>query len=152
VSARDTGVVIYTDGGASPNPGAGGWAAVLQYGAVVKELSGGEPHTTNNRMELIAAIEALSALRRSCRVRLFTDSQYLQRGVTEWMPKWKRNGWARGRTGAVKNLDLWMKLDELTARHEISWNWVRGHSGVELNERCDQLVHEAREAVRRGGD
>lgn len=151
MSTRTASVVVYTDGGASPNPGAGGWAAVLQYRGAMKEISGGERHTTNNRMELTAAIEALSSLKRPCRVQLYTDSQYVQRGVTEWMPKWKRNGWARGRSGTVKNLDLWQKLDELASRHEVTWSWVPGHAGVELNERCDELVHEAREAMKNGG-
>lgn len=140
-------VTIYTDGGADPNPGLGGWGAVLRFGAREKELSGAEPGTTNNRMEMTAAIEALSALKRPCRVVLYTDSQYLQRGITEWMPKWKQKNWTRGRQ-PVKNVDLWKQLDALTQTHEVEWRWVRGHAGVELNERCDRLVHQARARLR----
>ena len=140
-------VTIYTDGGADPNPGLGGWAAVMQYDGRMKELSGGEHDTTNNRMELTAAIEALSALKRPCRVVLYTDSQYLQRGVTEWMPNWKHKNWTRGRN-PVKNVDLWKQLDALVQTHAVDWRWVRGHTGVELNERCDMLVHQARARLR----
>lgn len=136
-------VTVYTDGGCDPNPGRGGWGAVLIYRERIRELSGHEDVTTNNRMELTAAVKALEALRRSCRVALYTDSQYLQKGITDWMPKWKRNGW-RTRTGAVKNQDLWQRLDELAARHDITWHWVKGHAGNTFNERCDELVHEAR--------
>ena len=132
-------VVIYTDGGCRPNPGAGGWAAVLMYGDVRKELSGGEPETTNNRMELTAAVRALEALRRRCEVTLHTDSQYLQKGVTSWMASWKRRGWKRS-GGGLKNVDLWKALDVLTQKHEIRWRWVKGHAGNLENERCDELV------------
>lgn len=136
-------VTIYTDGGCDPNPGVGGWGAVLIHGAHRKELSGGAPESTNNRMEMTAAIEALRALKRPCRVTLYTDSEYLKRGVTEWMPGWKRRGWKRGRDGEVKNVDLWQALDAEIQRHEIEWRWVRGHSGVPENERCDVLAQEA---------
>jgi ribonuclease HI len=148
---KDT-VIVYTDGGCDPNPGVGGWSAVLRYQGQERELSGGAPDTTNNRMELTAAIEALKALKRPCRVELHTDSQYLQRGVTEWMPAWKRNGW-RTRSGPVKNQDLWRELDIQLARHQVGWSWVRGHAGDECNERCDVLASAAirrqREALSR---
>ncbi len=139
-------VVIHTDGGCEPNPGVGGWAAVLQYGDSIKELSGAHPETTNNRMEMTAAIEALTALKRPCHVRLHTDSEYLKRGITEWMPNWKRNNWQRGKK-PVKNLDLWMTLDNLVSKHTIEWCWVKGHDGNELNERCDELASDAIRAL-----
>ncbi len=132
-------VEIYTDGGCEPNPGVGGWAAVLRCGDRAKELSGGAPDTTNNRMELTAAIEALKALRRPCRVVLHTDSQYLKNGVTQWMPAWRRRNWSR-KGGELKNVDLWQELDGLTRAHEIEWKWVRGHAGHVFNERCDELA------------
>mgnify|MGYP006301295803 CR=1 FL=1 len=136
------GVTIYTDGGAAPNPGTGGWAAVLMWGGKERELRGGEVRTTNNRMELTAALEALAALKRRCRVELHTDSQYLQRGVTEWLPGWKRRNWRR-KTGSIKNEDLWRALDAQLEKHEINWYWVRGHAGNHYNERCDALVGES---------
>ncbi len=135
-------VTVYTDGGCEPNPGTGGWGVVLVCDGQYKELSGGEPQTTNNRMELTAALEALKALRKRCAVLLYTDSQYVKRGITEWMPAWKRKGWKR-KTGAVKNLDLWQELDALAQKHDIEWRWVRGHSGDPLNERCDELAGQA---------
>ena len=138
-------VVIYTDGACDPNPGPGGWAAILMYKERAKELSGGERNTTNNRMELTAAIKALEALKRPCTVALHTDSQYLQRGITEWLPSWKRRGWVRG-SGTVKNLDLWKALDALTQKHDVQWRWVPGHAGHTHNERCDTL---ARDAIQR---
>ena len=140
-------VIIYTDGGCEPNPGVGGWAAVLAWNGTVKELSGGEPHTTNNRMELTAAIRALEALKRPCKVVLHTDSQYLRNGVTAWMPAWKKRNWTR-KGGPLKNVDLWKRLDELTRKHEVSWKWVRGHAGDPVNERCDTLATAARVRVR----
>lgn len=135
-------VIIYTDGACDPNPGPGGWAAVLMYKDHMKELSGCESRTTNNRMELIAAIAALNSLKRPCPVTVHTDSQYLQRGITEWMPGWKRRGWLRGR-GKVKNVDLWQELDALTQKHDVKWQWVPGHAGHLYNERCDELAREA---------
>ena len=134
-------VLIYTDGGCEPNPGIGGWGVVLLYNEHTKELSGGEPDTTNNRMELTAAIEGLSALSRKCEVVLVTDSEYVKRGITEWMPAWKRRGWVR-KGGELKNIDLWKQLDVLTQKHTIEWRWVKGHAGNELNERCDILAKE----------
>jgi len=134
-------VVIYTDGGADPNPGAGGWAAVLEYNGRVKEVVGGEAHTTNNRMELTAAIEALESLSRPCKVVFYTDSQYVRQGITTWMVKWKQNGW-RTRGGPVKNQDLWKRLDAARLQHEIEWRWVPGHAGIPGNERCDELAGE----------
>jgi len=146
-------VTIYTDGGADPNPGPGGWAAILleEAGGRAKEISGAEPFTTNNRMELTAAIEALTALKVRCRVRLLTDSQYLRRGVTEWLPGWAARGFNR-KDGALQNEDLWRRLAELIERHEVRWEWVRGHSGDRHNERADRLVHEARAELRQGAD
>ena len=142
-------VTIYTDGGCIPNPGVGGWGAVLLYRDAARELSGGEVNTTNNRMELTAAVRALETLRRPCTVVLCTDSQYLKNGITSWLPSWKRNGWKR-KGGSLKNIDLWRRLDELAADHDICWRWVRGHAGDMHNERCDELA--SREiSKRRGG-
>ncbi len=142
-------VVIYTDGGCEPNPGVGGWGAVLLYGGHLKEISGGAPETTNNRMELTAAIEALSALKRPCRIQLYTDSEYVKRGITEWIVSWKKKHWTR-REGPVKNVDLWQRLDALVEKHEVEWRWVRGHTGNTYNERCDELAGAAIQALRRG--
>lgn len=135
-------VTIYTDGACQGNPGPGGWGAILCAAQQEKELSGGERYTTNNRMELRAALEALCALTESCQVTLYTDSQYLKRGITEWLPNWKRRNWAR-KGGALANVDLWKKLDEEIGRHEIRWEWVRGHSGHKLNDRVDRLAKKA---------
>lgn len=135
-------VLIYTDGACSGNPGPGGWGAILRSGKHERELSGGEKDTTNNRMELTAALEALRALTQPCTVTLFTDSEYLKRGITEWLPNWKKRNWQR-KGGKLANVDLWMKLDEEINRHEISWRWVRGHAGNRLNERVDQLARKA---------
>jgi len=146
VSNNET-VIIYTDGGCEPNPGLGGWGVVMQYKGTLKELSGCEAVTTNNRMELTAAVKALEALRRSCKIMLYTDSQYLQKGVTTWMVNWKRNNWRR-KGGPVKNIDLWKKLDELIKDHKVEWHWVRGHSGNPMNERCDVLAREARKHLK----
>lgn len=132
-------VEIYTDGGCEPNPGVGGWAAILTCDGKTRELSGGDPKTTNNRMELMAAIKALEALRRRCTVVLYTDSQYVRKGITQWLPGWKRKNWRR-KGGAVKNVDLWMQLDELAQAHDVEWKWVRGHTGDPCNERCDELA------------
>ncbi|HDP33666.1 MAG TPA: ribonuclease HI [Candidatus Hydrogenedentes bacterium] len=135
-------VTIYTDGGCEPNPGVGGWGAVLIYGNHVKELSGGEPFSTNNRMELTAAIAALSELKRPCKVKLHSDSIYLVKGMTEWIHAWKRKQWRRG-SKPVLNLELWQTLDALSERHDIKWIWVRGHDGNRYNERCDRLAGDA---------
>lgn len=135
-------VVIYTDGACLGNPGPGGWAVILKFGEHERELSGGNPATTNNRMELQAALEALRALTEPCRVSLFTDSEYLRKGITLWMPDWKRRNWQR-KKGELANVDLWRKLDEETERHEILWQWVRGHAGHPLNERVDRLAKKA---------
>ncbi len=135
-------VIIHTDGACSGNPGPGGWGAILKFGVVEKELKGGESQTTNNRMELMAAIVALEALTRDCEVDLYTDSQYLRGGVTAWIHNWKRNGWRTADRKAVKNVDLWRRLEAALARHQIRWHWVRGHSGHDMNERADQLARE----------
>ncbi|MDX2177221.1 MAG: ribonuclease HI [Candidatus Sumerlaeia bacterium] len=131
-------VVIHTDGGCQPNPGVGAWAAVLRYGDQSKELVGGDQDTTNNQMELTAAIMSLEALKEPCEVELHTDSEYVKKGLNEWMPGWKRAGWKR-KTGELKNVDLWKRLDAATQRHRIQWHWVRGHAGNPDNERCDEL-------------
>ena len=132
-------VVIYTDGACEPNPGVGGWAAVLRYKHRSKEISGGDLRSTNNRMELTAAIEALRCLKRPCVVSVHTDSEYLKNGVTQWMPAWKRRNWSR-KGGALKNIDLWQELDRLTQMHHVTWYWVKGHAGNAFNERCDVLA------------
>jgi ribonuclease HI len=133
-------VVIHTDGACSGNPGPGGWAAILECSGREKELFGGAPDTTNNRMELTAAIEALSALSRPSTVELHTDSQYLRQGITSWIRGWKRNGWKTADRKPVKNVDLWQALDGLIANHKVDWRWVRGHAGHDLNERADALA------------
>lgn len=134
-------VVIYADGACKGNPGPGGWGVLLRYSDREKALHGGEANTTNNRMELTAVIQALKALKRPCRVELYTDSQYVQKGITEWLPNWKRRGWRTSGGGAVKNQDLWQALDREAARHEIVWHWVRGHTGDPGNERADALAN-----------
>lgn len=136
-------VVIYTDGACRGNPGPGGWGALMRAGEHERELKGGEPDTTNNRMELQAVIEALQALKRPCRVQLYTDSRYVRDGITQWMPQWKRRGWRTASKQPVKNRDLWQALDEAAARHDIEWHWVEGHSGVPGNERADELANQA---------
>jgi ribonuclease HI len=133
-------VVIHTDGACSGNPGPGGWGALLHYGNNEKELWGGELATTNNRMELMAAIQALEALKRPCRVELHTDSQYLRNGIREWIHAWKARGWKTADKKPVKNEDLWRRLDEARLRHQVEWHWVKGHAGHELNERADELA------------
>ncbi len=140
-------VTIYTDGACEPNPGPGGWAAILRSGGHEKILTGGEPDTTNNRMELTAAIRALQALKRPCQVDLFTDSEYLKRGITEWLPNWRRRNWKR-KGGTLANVDLWQALDAAIGRHQIAWHWVRGHAGEADNERVDRL---ACQAISQGG-
>ena len=133
-------VVIHTDGACSGNPGPGGWAAILAFGDREKELKGGELLTTNNHMELMAAIAALEALKRPCRIDLHTDSQYLRNGIMSWINQWKRNGWRTSDRKPVKNDDLWRRLDEAASRHEIDWRWVKGHAGDPMNERADELA------------
>jgi ribonuclease HI len=140
--ASRTHVTVHTDGACSGNPGPGGWGAILAWNDHERELKGGEAHTTNNRMELMAAIAALEALKRPCRVDLYTDSQYLRGGVTGWMDQWKRNGWRTADRKPVKNVDLWQRLDAALARHQMRWHWVRGHSGHGLNERADRLARD----------
>ncbi len=141
-----TRVEIYTDGSCDPNPGPGGWGAVLRSGRHLTELSGYAPHTTNNRMELTAAIEALAALQRPCEVDLYTDSQYLRQGITEWLPAWVRRNWMRANGAPVENVDLWKALLAQTQCHNVRWHWVRGHRGHRWNERADALAAEARRA------
>ena len=135
-------VVIYTDGACDPNPGPGGWAAILRFGNAEKVLSGSQADTTNNRMELTAALRGLEALKEPSQVDLYTDSEYLQRGITEWMPAWKAKNWKR-KGGKLANLDLWQALDSALARHTVTWNWVRGHAGVRHNQRADALARKA---------
>jgi ribonuclease HI len=144
-------VVIHTDGACSGNPGPGGWGAILEWGDHRREIKGGEPHTTNNRMELMAAISALEALKRPCDVDLHTDSQYLRQGIMSWIHGWKRNGWRTGDKKPVKNVDLWLRLDAAIARHTVHWHWVRGHAGHDLNERADELAREAIAELRAAG-
>jgi ribonuclease HI len=133
-------VVVHTDGACSGNPGPGGWGAILRYGGHEKELKGGESLTTNNRMELTAAIMALEALTRPATVELHTDSQYLRDGISKWIHGWKRNGWKTSEKKPVKNADLWQRLDLALERHQVSWHWVRGHAGHDDNERADELA------------
>ncbi len=148
----DRKVVIYTDGACSGNPGPGGWGVVLMYGAHRKEIKGGEAETTNNRMELLAAIRALEALKRPCRVDLHTDSSYLRDGITGWIQGWKRNGWRTAARKPVKNVDLWQRLEAATEPHEVSWHWVKGHAGHPENERADQLAREGMRPYTRPAD
>lgn len=136
-------VDIYTDGACRGNPGPGGWGALLLSGQHEKELRGAEAQTTNNRMELTAAIRALAALKRECAVNLYTDSQYVRKGVTEWLAQWKRRNWLTADRKPVKNVDLWQSLEREMQRHKVQWHWVRGHAGVPGNERADQLANQA---------
>ncbi len=138
-------VIIHTDGACSGNPGPGGWGAVLQHGKTVKELKGGAAETTNNQMELTAAIEALNALKRPCAVELHTDSNYVKDGLTKWIHGWKKNGWRTAAKQPVKNVELWKALDSAVERHTIDWRWVKGHAGDEMNERADTLANEGME-------
>ncbi len=133
-------VVIYTDGACSGNPGPGGWGAVLIYGDHRKEINGGESETTNNRMELMAAIEALNALKKDCTVDLYTDSNYVKNGITSWIHGWKKNGWKNSQKKPVKNAELWQELETATKRHDVQWHWVKGHAGHPENERADELA------------
>lgn len=131
-------VIIHTDGACSGNPGPGGWGAVLEYGKHKKEISGGEKETTNNRMELMAVIEALKIIKKPCNIEIYTDSTYVQKGITEWINNWKKKGWKK-----IKNIDLWQELDELASKYEISWHWIKAHAGHDGNERADQLARNA---------
>jgi ribonuclease HI len=140
-------VEIFTDGACKGNPGLGGWGVLLRYGSTEKTLFGGEPDTTNNRMELMAAIEGLSALRETCEVTLTTDSQYVRKGITEWLHNWKKNGWRTAAKEPVKNADLWQRLDELNQKHKVSWHWVKGHSGHPDNEKVDALANQGIETI-----
>ncbi len=140
-------VEIYTDGACRGNPGPGGWGALLAFKGRERELSGAEADTTNNRMELLAVIEALRALTRRTRARIYTDSQYVRLGITQWLIAWKARGWRTANRRPVKNQDLWEQLDELASGHELEWHWVKGHSGVPGNERCDQLANSAIDRV-----
>lgn len=141
-------VEIWTDGACRGNPGPGGWGALLRWNGHERELSGGEPDTTNNRMELMAAICALEQLTRPCRVCLTTDSNYVRQGITEWLPRWRSNGWRTASRKPVRNVDLWQRLDEAASRHDVRWEWVRGHSGHPENERADRLATEAADRTR----
>ncbi|MFT3805367.1 ribonuclease HI [Arenimonas sp.] len=141
-------VEIHTDGACLGNPGPGGWGALLRYGKTEREISGGEAHTTNNRMELMAAIMALEALKSACRVVLHTDSKYVQQGIGEWLPNWLRRNWKTSGGDPVKNQDLWMRLHAAAARHQVDWRWVKGHAGHADNERVDALARQAAEAMR----
>lgn len=141
-------VEIFTDGACKGNPGPGGWGAVLRYQGKEKTLFGGEPLTTNNRMELTAAIEALAALREPCEVRLTTDSQYVRKGITEWLAQWKRRNWLTAAKQPVKNIDLWQRLDAEAGRHQVEWHWIKGHSGHRENEMADALANQGIEEMR----
>jgi len=141
-------VVVYTDGACKGNPGPGGWGAWLRWGDHERELFGGDASTTNNRMELTAVIEALSALRRRCTVTIHTDSEYVRKGITEWIGNWKARGWKTADRKPVKNIELWQRLDALVQRHEVHWRWVKGHSGDPGNERADELANRGVPAVR----
>ncbi len=136
-------VRLITDGGCIGNPGPGGWACILRYGSKAREMYGCEPQTTNNRMELTAAVRGLAALKEACNVEVVTDSEYLRRGITEWIHKWKSNGWRTGAKDPVKNQDLWHELDEQAARHSIRWTWTKGHASNADNNRCDELANRA---------
>lgn len=141
-------IEIHTDGACSGNPGPGGWGALLLYGKTEKELSGGESLTTNNRMELMAAICASESLKKPCRIALYTDSQYVQKGITEWLPGWIRKGWKNSKGEPVKNQDLWQRLQEASSPHRIEWKWVKGHAGHAENERVDALARRAAESYK----
>lgn len=135
-------VEVFTDGACRGNPGPGGWGVLLRYNGHEKTLHGSEPHTTNNRMELMAAIKGLEALKKSCKVRLTTDSTYVQKGITQWLAGWKRKGWKTAAGKPVKNADLWQRLDTAAARHDVQWHWVRGHQGHAENEQVDALANQ----------
>ena len=144
-------VELYTDGACLGNPGPGGWAALLRFNGTEKELSGGDPDTTNNRMEMQAVIEGLKALSRPSTVTVYTDSQYVQKGITEWINGWKARGWKTAAKKPVKNVDLWLELDETQERHSVTWQWVKGHAGHPENERVDDLARQEAEMIQYGG-
>jgi ribonuclease HI len=144
-------VIVYTDGACSGNPGPGGWGAILGFGDHSKEIKGGEPNTTNNRMELMAAIAALEALKRPCRVDVHTDSQYLRNGIMSWINNWKRNGWRTADKKPVKNVELWQRLETALKPHQVRWHWLKGHAGHTMNERADGLAREAIAEIRAAG-
>jgi ribonuclease HI len=141
-------VIVHTDGACSGNPGPGGWGAILKFGDVEKELSGGEANTTNNRMELLAAISALEALKRQAQVDIYTDSQYVRGGITGWIFGWKKNGWRTADRKPVKNVDLWQRLDAALGEHQVKWHWVKGHAGHAENERADELARKGLQDAR----
>ncbi|GAB4222523.1 MAG: ribonuclease HI [Francisella sp.] len=143
-------VIAYTDGACKGNPGIGGWGVVLSYNGVEKLIYGGEKNTTNNRMELMAAIKSLQALKRECDIVIYTDSKYLQNGINSWIAKWKKNGWKTADKKDVKNKDLWQELDKLTNKHNVIWKWVKGHSGNIGNEKADNLANRAIDELRKG--
>ncbi len=142
MTTSDADYVVYTDGACSGNPGPGGWGALIMHDGNINELSGGEPSTTNNRMELLAAITALETTPTGSRVELHTDSKYVMQGITEWIKNWKRNNWRTAARKPVKNAELWQRLDELNGQHDVSWNWVKGHAGHPENERADELARQ----------
>jgi ribonuclease HI len=141
-------VIVYTDGACSGNPGPGGWGAILSFGDRTKEIKGGEPDTTNNRMELMAAIAAFEALKRPCRADVHTDSQYLRNGIISWINTWKRNGWRTSDKKPVKNVELWQRLEAAIKPHQVQWHWLKGHAGHAMNERADELAREAIAEIR----
>lgn len=143
-------VKIYTDGACSGNPGPGGWGAVLLYGDHEKDISGGDPDTTNNRMEMMAVIEGARALKDPCELSIYTDSTYVMKGIMEWLKGWKAKGWKTAAKKPVKNKDLWLELEEALSRHTVDWNWVKGHAGDEYNERADQLAYKESQALKEG--
>jgi len=145
--SADNTVLVFADGACKGNPGPGGWGAILRIGTHEKEICGGERQTTNNRMELTAVIRALESLKRHCNVKVYTDSQYVQKGISEWLPQWKRRGWRTAGKKPVKNEDLWRELDELAQKHKVEWHWVRGHAGHVENERADALANRGVESV-----
>lgn len=149
--SADNRVTIYTDGACSGNPGPGGWGAILRFGEHEREMSGGEQETTNNRMELTAAIEALNALKRPCAIDLYTDSTYVRSGIMEWLDGWKRRNWRTAANKPVKNADLWQALDEAQLRHDVTWHWVKGHAGHPENERADELARRGMAPFKPGG-
>ena len=144
-------VEVFTDGACSGNPGPGGWGAILRWNGTAKEIKGGEPATTNNRMELMAAIQALEALKRPVTADLYTDSTYVQKGITEWINGWKARDWKTAAKRPVKNVDLWLELDEIQERHSVTWQWVKGHAGHPENERVDDLARQEAEKIQYGG-